>query len=258
MILVPRETIWPGKLPTNSTGTPRPKLEQLRPYYTIHYTGGGLWLDPDDTPAELRSIQAYAAGANKPWEYNYVIDGQGIVWEYAGDYRAAHSAGENEIAIGVLLLVGFKGKYPAVEYWEAPTEPMIRAVRELRAWLSDSERLALSHLMRQHNQMPAAATICPGPEVVKRWSDLTLPWTTPQPPPTEEPMKYYRNEESRAWNGNTYPPNVIKYVLRDSDGKLRRISGEELTLRGVPMAEWNRPEFGEPVSNAEFAVLGEA
>ena len=71
-------------------------------------------------------------------------------------------------------------------------------------------------------------------------------------------MKYYRNAEARAWNGNTYPPNVIKYVLRDSDGKLRRISGEELTLRGVPMATWNTPEFGEPVSNADFSVLGEA
>jgi hypothetical protein len=185
MIFVPREQVWPGQKPTNSNGTPRPKLDPLRPYYTIHYTGGGLWLDPDDTADELRSIQEYASSASKgtPWEYNYVVDGQGCVWEYAGDYRAAHSAGENDIAIGVLLLLGFKGKYPDVEYWEEPTAAMIQAVQELRYTLVDRKMLAGAHQMLQHRQMPGAATVCPGTAVVGAWGLLTTPWTPPRPDP---------------------------------------------------------------------------
>jgi hypothetical protein len=140
------------------------------PYLTIHYTGGGLWLDPDDTPDELRSIQNYAQSASKPWEYNYVIDGQGIVWEYAGTYQAAHSGGENEIAIGVLLLVGLSGSY-----FEVPTPQMIEATRELRAWLVAMGHLAQNHQMLQHNQMPGAATACPGQEVINRWDQFTAP-----------------------------------------------------------------------------------
>jgi hypothetical protein len=185
MILVPRSTIWPGQLPTNSTGTPRPLLAPDRPYLTVHYTGGGLWLDPDDTPDELRMIQRYAVGAAKPWEYNYVIDGQGLVFEYAGGYRAAHSFGENELAIGVLLLVGLADAATLTGF-EKPTEAMIVAVRDLRAWLTVTGRLAPDHAMLQHRQMPGAATICPGPEVAKRWDAMTL--VVPPPPIGEEPM----------------------------------------------------------------------
>lgn len=192
MILVPRDQVWPGQLPTNSNGTPRPHLAPNRPWYTIHYTGGGLWLDPDDTIDELRSIQNYAQSAGKPWEYNWVIDGQGAVWEYAGDYQAAHSGGENDQAIGVLLLVGFKGTYPnAVEYWEQPTTAMIDAVRELRDWLCSRSMLAPTHTMEPHQDMPGAATACPGPAVLAAWPLLTQPWAPPAPtPPSEDPVLY--------------------------------------------------------------------
>jgi hypothetical protein len=156
-------------------------LNKDRSYFTIHYTGGGLWLDPNDTVEEARSIQAYAAGPAKgtPWEYNYIVDGQGNVVEYAGDYTAAHSAGENTDAIGVLLLVGYKGKYPDVEYWEYPTAAMIMAVQELRQLLLSRKMLSPSHTMRPHKLMPGAATVCPGPAVMTCWDDLIR---TPKPP----------------------------------------------------------------------------
>jgi hypothetical protein len=191
MILVPRETVWPGQLPRNNDGTIRTRLKPDRPYLTCHYTGGGLWLDPNDTPEELKKIQQFAASASKrtPWEYNYVIDGQGLVWEYAGEYQAAHSAGENDIAIGVLLLVGFKGTYPLVEYWEVPTSQMIRAFQELRAALVATDKLAENHLLRQHNQMPGAATSCPGDGVKGVWSQLSAPLEPLPIPPDPIPPK---------------------------------------------------------------------
>lgn len=189
MILHPRGEVWPGQTPTNSTGTVRPKLKTNRPIYTVHYTGGGLWLDEDDTPAELRSIQRYAFGAKKPWEYNYVIDGQGHVWEYAGLYQAAHSEGENHLAISVLMLVGLKDAAKLTGF-ERPTDAMIQAVRELRHYLVSISALADDHSMLQHREMPGANTICPGPEVRVRWTELTTPWVPPIPPdpdPTPDP-----------------------------------------------------------------------
>lgn len=180
MIFVPRSQIWPDQLPTSSTGTPRPLLDPDRPYLTVHYTGAGLWLDPDDTPTELRAIQNYAQAAGKPWEYNYVIDGQGLVFEYAGGYRAAHWAdhrttpptGMNQYAIGVLLLVGLADA-AHLQGFEKPTDEMVQAFRELRARLTATGALAVDHQVLPHRLMPGANTLCPGPEVIKRWAELT-------------------------------------------------------------------------------------
>lgn len=191
MVIVPRTTVWPGTTPHRSDGSLRPLLKPGRPYLTVHYTGGGLWLDPDDTPVELTSIQRYAQGAGKPWEYNYVIDGQGVVWEYAGLYEAAHSAGENDLAIGVLLLVGLANMAMLTGFEPMP-DPMVASLRWLRAHLCEVGALAADHDIRQHREMPGAATICPGPEVVKRWWEITAP--APIPPveattPTEPPWQ---------------------------------------------------------------------
>lgn len=187
MKIVARETVWPGQTPHNSTGTPRPLLKPARPFLTVHYTGAGSWLDPNDTPDELRSIQQYAQSASKPWEYNWVIDGQGLVFEYAGDYRAAHTAAWNDDAIGVLLLVGFNP--PGV--FEQPTVPMTVAFRDLRAWLADTGRLAADHKLRQHREMPGAATQCPGFAVVSNWDQFTAPVPPPAPPATPKDEAMY-------------------------------------------------------------------
>jgi hypothetical protein len=248
MILVPRTTVFGSVLPTNSTGTPRPLLVSERPYLTIHYTGAGLWLDPDDTPTELRAIQAYAKSAGKPWEYNWVVDGQGIVWEYAGDYRAAHSQGDNEVAIGVLLLVGLDQAVPP--HLEEPPPSMIQAVRELRQWLVTTDRLAADHQMKQHNQMPGANTSCPGARVIAHWAEFTAP-VAPIPPEDDMPAVFYRNSESRMWDNVTYPAGQIKYLLLET-GKCRRISGDELADRGYPSVDIN---FGIAKTNAYLNAI---
>lgn len=96
MTIVPRSTVWPEQLPHNLTGGIRPMLLPNRPMLTIHYGGAGLWLDPDHSPTELRSIQAYAASARQPWECDYVINGQALIFEYAGGYRAARAQIQTE------------------------------------------------------------------------------------------------------------------------------------------------------------------
>lgn len=237
MIIVPRATIWPGQTPTGSTGSPRPLLQPARPFLTVHYTGAGSWLDPDDTPTELRAIQAYAKGAGKPWEYNYVIDGQGIVFEYAGDYRAAHYAdhsvtppvGRNDEAIGVLLLVGFVPGTNSTQF-EQPTIEMTVAFRDLRAWLVASGRVADPHELRQHRQMPGAYTICPGAAVVDRWELFAAPVP---PPPTPAPGEKQMVITNAA--AGKYGDALMSKFLLDDDGYRRLLSPDEWIARGSPV-----------------------
>lgn len=234
MILVPRETIWPGQLPTNSTGTPRPLLAPNRPYLTIHYTGAGLWLDPDDSPTELRAIQAYAKNAGKPWEYNYVVDGQGIVFEYAGEYKAAHAGDPNNTnTIGVLLLVGL-----ASSVYEKPTEEMIAAVRDLRVWLVDGADLAANHQMLQHRQMPNAKTMCPGPEVIARWADLTAPPPPPPPPPQGDDViipYIFGNKDVGKYGAVPHPQGGCSLFVLQLNGTYRSLGFGEWVALGTPM-----------------------
>jgi hypothetical protein len=177
--IIYRDDVWPGRLPVNNNGTLRLLLMQRLPYVTCHYTGAGAWSDFGDTIPEARSIEAWASSSAKqtPWEYNWIGDTQGNVLEYAGDYQAAHSAGENFIASGYLWLLG-----PG----EKPSEAQILSFRKWRWWMLERQRLAVTHEVRGHKDMPGAATTCPGPDVLARWADLTTPWTPPPPDPVPE------------------------------------------------------------------------
>lgn len=174
----PRSDVFGDALPRNADGTPRPLLGACR-YLTVHWVGAGKYGDPGDTPDEMRAIQSYATGANKGWEYNWVVDGEGQTWEYAGAYQAAHSAGENAIAIGVLLLAG-----PGDEI----TDAMVLGVRRLRWELEQRGALRADYELRPHQQMPGAATACPGPAMA-RWGEIATPWSPPVPPPDPEPIE---------------------------------------------------------------------
>lgn len=183
----PRAALFGDVVPTNSNGTPRPPIKGCR-YLTLHYTGvtSTSYADFGDSPDEIRSIQAYAVNAKKPWEYNYAVDTEGVVWEYAGTYQAAHSAGENLEAIGVILLLGVN---------EAPTERMIDAVRWLRWVLVAFQTLRPygQHEVRPHKDMPGAATPCPGQLVLARWESFTAPWIpapSPAPAPEAKPASH--------------------------------------------------------------------
>lgn len=128
---------------------------------------------------------------------------------------------------------------------------MIQAVRELRAWLLTTNRLAANHQMLQHNQMPGANTSCPGARVIAHWAEFTAP-VAPIPPEDDMPAVFYRNGEARTWQGTAYPAGNIKYILQEN-GVPRRISGEELADRGYPSVDIN---FGIAKSNAYLDSVG--
>lgn len=179
-VLIERSTIWPGQVPRRSDGSLRPPMARLRPWITVHYTGTPSdYADPGDTIPEVKRIQTAAQNAGKPWEYSYVIDTQGQVVEYAGHFEAAHSAGENSQAYGVLLLLGVN---------QAPTNSMIESFRWLRWVLVSFGNVAPSHQVLPHKSMPGAATICPGDPTMARWLEFLVPWDPPDPaPPTPTP-----------------------------------------------------------------------
>lgn len=175
--VMPRKQIGLPDPPHNNDGvTPRPLLAPQRPYITVHYTGSkGTYGDPGDTEVEIRAIQAYAISAKKSFEYNYIIgmDENKYIYEYAGAYLAAHSAGENSEAYGILMLNGIS---------EPPTETQINKFRWLRDLLKFTGSVRPDVNIRQHNQMPGAATACPGSLIIARWNDFLAPYVPPAPP----------------------------------------------------------------------------
>lgn len=188
--IVPRTEIGLTPEVYNNDGvTLRPPLSQER-WLTVHYTGVDVaWGDPGDTPAEIRSIQRYAQGAGKSNEYNYVIgqDNDDLIYEYAGHFQAAHSAGENSQSVGVLMLNGTR---------EPLTDKQVRKFRWLRQLLVFDGTLKPNHEVTPHKEMPGAATACPGDLILARWSDLLAPYTEiPAPPPPPLP----------AYDGLLYP-----------------------------------------------------
>jgi len=188
--LVPRTEIGLPQVVTSDGGSPRPGLRLCR-YYTGHYTGVDvIYGDIGDTPAEIRAVHDYSVRAKKPFEYNYVIgtDEDDLVYEYAGPFQAAHSAGENGISIGVLFMLGTN---------EYPTDTMIRKWQWLRDVLVWFQVLANPPEQRPHREMPGAATACFGPHLYARWPQMLqkyqapqmapLPPTPPPPPPPPPP-----------------------------------------------------------------------
>src|SRR4051812_16341994 len=93
----------------SSSGNLRPPLAPLLDEFTGHYTGSNVVYAGRDTAAVMRQLNIQFA-ATKPNEYNWVVDQQGMIWEFAGDRMAAHSLGNNEVAIGCLILVGIGEK----------------------------------------------------------------------------------------------------------------------------------------------------
>jgi hypothetical protein len=232
-------------------GTVRAKLLPDRPYLTAHYTGVDVnYADPNDTPGEMKSVQAWAASAAKgtPWEYNWVLDSQGFVWTYAGEYTAAHSAGENSLAHGVLLLLGNKDDPPPV---------MIDAFRKLRYELQRDHMIALNHQVRQHGQMPGANTGCPGELVKAKWNSFLVPWTeAPPPPPPPSPNDYIISldpfgtfviSEQYRW-----PYGMAKYLYGNGDlwPWISRFNGLKDDLSDWPASgtKIKIPSLGEPIT----------
>lgn len=160
-----------------SSGALRPPMFNER-YITAHYTGNNVDYTDKATADVVRQIQRVFY-ASKPFEYNYVIgqaDDDEIV-EFAGKFQAAHSAGENADAVGVLFLLGVG---------EPLTDRMVDKWRWLRDVLIFDGVLKPGVDQRMHFQMPDAATQCPGP-VRDRWAEMLLPWSAPVTAPIITP-----------------------------------------------------------------------
>lgn len=136
--------------------TKRPALKAALGGIVCHYTGVKAVYGSRDTPTEIRKIDRW-----KPNEYNYVIDTKGMIYEFAGQYQAAHAKGYNHSTYGVLFLNGVG---------EACTDAQITAFRWLRDVLVFVGAVVPNPWILQHGQI--AATACPGP-IKDRWSELT-------------------------------------------------------------------------------------
>lgn len=168
-------------------------------------------------------FQQVALAAGKSYEYNYVIpprdDGSAQVWEYAGTYQAAHSAGENDVAIGVLFAIGVHNHPSYANYdktrptvWEELTDPMVEAYRWLRdRLLFDAGYVLPTVAQIEHRAMPGAATACPGNSVIARAADLLEPLTKE---PTN--MEYFTLKDSPATLWQTVVPGVALRVDPDT------------------------------------------
>lgn len=233
VLFVPRST-WYSGAPTSNSGSPRPRLRVPVPTITRHYTGAPpmararTWSAQDFMP----DFQRIALAAGKSYEYNYVIpprdDGSAQVWEYAGTHRAAHSAGENDVAIGVLFAVGVTNHPSYRNYdptrptvWEDCTDAMVTAYRWLRdVLLFDAGVITAAVLEFEHRTMPGAATACPGQSVISRFNDLAEPY-----PPALEPdmdVRYFK-----------LTPGALTVWAVADDLNATRLEQSECDARGV-------------------------
>lgn len=136
-----------------------------------HYTGNNVDYTDKVTTEVILQIQRVFS-STKPFEYNYVIgqEDNDEIYEFAGKFRAAHSAGENDESFGVLFLLGVG---------EDPTPRMIDKWRWLRDVLIFDGSLRPDVDQRMHYQMPGAATACPG-GIIPHWPKFLTPWVDPE------------------------------------------------------------------------------
>ena len=275
-------------VPTNTSGSTRPLMMMKRPIHTIHYTGlrpDQIWFSGGDGVFDsieavfqfVKRLEEVARRAGKPFEYNTVIpvmaDGSAHVLAYADEYVAAHSSGENTIAHGTLFITGVgqelnDGAILAFQWWNAVLEY--------------SGRLTANSQILPHNQMPGAATACPGPPIIRRLPELRTPYvpqdTLPPPPPPSPiypgvkdmffPITPTRMADTRAWpkvplNANqTYefglnptivPENAIAAAMNVTI--IGGTPGSYLTLWGSgPLPDTSLANFnvGEALVNASY------
>jgi hypothetical protein len=146
----------PGRVTNIDRVTPRPLLRPRLGMVIAHYTGVKRSYANADLTKTIASIHRWKAN-----EYNYVIHMDGRIAEFAGRHRAAHCAGKNATAYGVLFLNG-------------ETDPCTDAQVASFRWLIDvlkwTQAITPTAEIFQHGQV--AATACPG-RIKERWSELT-------------------------------------------------------------------------------------
>lgn len=130
--------------------TSRPRLARGLGLIVLHYTGVNRRygkLTVAEVQAIIRRLELW-----KPGEYNYVIDQAGNVYEFAGEYQAAHCKGYNDRAYGILFLNGTN---------EPATTAEIDAYHWLRGCLQWVGAVTPTVWEVPHKWV--GATACPGP-----------------------------------------------------------------------------------------------
>jgi len=172
MRIVPRTEIGLPAVVRKSNGDLRPPMPDPADGMTVHYTGVDVRYANRDTADAILQIERWAASMSKPFEYNYVIDQRdnGLVYEYAGHFRAAHAGQWNGSWYGVLLLNGTE-------------EPLSDAQAEKFVWLREQLGGEVLGVVPHRAQRPTA---CPGDLIMSDFEKLTVPYVAP-PPPVVEP-----------------------------------------------------------------------
>jgi N-acetyl-anhydromuramyl-L-alanine amidase AmpD len=156
MVIIPRTAAGLSPVVRNFNRiTRRALLRERIPLIICHYTGVRRKYADADTAAVIRSLERW-----KPGEYNYVIDQRGLIWEFAGEYQAAHAKGYNDRSYGVLFLNGVD---------EPLNDAQLAAFRDLTGALMWTQRVVPGAWVIGHREI--AATACPGP-VFGRIQDL--------------------------------------------------------------------------------------
>lgn len=165
----------------SSDGSLRPRLRTPLDTMAIHYIGAGRGQMARNTVQVLANIERWHAIPNrKPNEYNSASDVNGVTWEYAGAFRAAHARGHNDTAWGHLAVVGLD--VPTQEQ----VEGLIRGIRRARTQLVAHGMLTRDHRVVAHAEI--GTTNCPGAlRTASWWQQIIAPLpSAPSPTPTPE------------------------------------------------------------------------
>jgi hypothetical protein len=249
VLFVPRSTWFTG-VPYNNDGvSPRPALSTPLSWITVHYTGmRSLPLARVQTAAGFMPGFQRSALNRQPspasFEYNYVIPPRASnipeVWEYAGLYRAAHSAGENDQAFGVLFLNGVDNHPSYSTYdpdrptvWEPLQDCQIQAYRWLREkYLLHWQDITPVVKQTPHQLMPGAATACPGESILGRWNELLQPYSEPTPAPAPPLPAPTPGKESMLWRHKDF-----LNVWEITDANALHVSPTYLAAKGLTNAD---------------------
>ena len=190
----------------------------------VHHTGDTGWPKPGWSDAQhMRALQSFSTGAGKTWEYNYVITHpDGVIWEQAGEFQAAHCLNANGFSYGVQINQASSAG--------PPPQKVVDSFRWLRAHLVETGQLVANHQCVPHYRL--RATACSSTDLAEppgaRWAsptgegslgnvhtDLLAPWTS------EVPMATPEEYATAAWNyqipaRNGFPAGPAWIYLADA------------------------------------------
>lgn len=194
----------------NSQGNPRPRLNTPLTGFAVHYVGAGTsWTDYGDTARELASIETnHAIPQGKPNEYNSASDSEGVTWEYAGEFLAAHAGMNNSSWWGHLVVLGLEDPTPVIDN-------LIAGIRRARRQLVGAGLLTPEHRVLGHQDLPFASTGCPGPLRTNPewWSQITAPLTTQEDTDMRTLTKPRRVYDSRTVGAPLTPRESREVVI---------------------------------------------